>query len=374
MSNPSSRHAEAHPLARPLRNCARAPVDPLHEFQIRPLQITWEMTQACAPKARRKRPRSNAPHDRQLSTAEAFHLIDQAADMHVPLLVLSGGNPLVRPDLFPLLEYSCRRSVRTSLTLLASPELTRDLIFELKGTGLMRIGLWLEGSTPALHDAARGATSPCRRTLEAIGWCNEAGLPVQINTTIARRNFHDVDPMIELLVRLDVALWSVFFFVPAVREQAGNLLSAEEHERVFARLYAASKRVHFTIKTNEGQHYQRYLLEQRARESHTRISESEILARAPKNVDDGKGLIFVNHAGEVYPSRFLPLSSGNVTRTPLREIYASSPLFLSLRDRSQLKGKCRRCMFRNVCGGSRARAYACTGDPLAEEPCCAYQP
>jgi radical SAM protein with 4Fe4S-binding SPASM domain len=143
---------------------------------------------------------------------------------------------------------------------------------------------------------------------------------------------------------------------------------------VFAKLFAASRQVRFQIKTTEGQHYQRYLLQQRAREKRGRITEADVITCAPKGVNDGKGFVFVDHLGEVFPSRFLPLSAGNVTKQRLSDVYCDSPLFVSLRDSSKLKGKCRRCPARNVCGGSRARAYAMTGDLFAAEPCCAYEP
>ena len=166
----------------------------------------------------------------------------------------------------------------------------------------------------------------------------------------------------------------MFFLVPTKKDQANDLLSAEEHEQVFSKLYAASKAVHFEIKTTEGQHYQRYLLQQRARESRGRLTETDVITCAPKGVNDGKGFVFINHLGEAYPSRFLPLSAGNVTTQSLGDVYCDSELFASLRDSSKLKGKCGRCPARNVCGGSRARAYAMTGDLFGSDPCCAYQP
>ena len=180
--------------------------------------------------------------------------------------------------------------------------------------------------------------------------------------------------MIELLTRLDVVLWNAVFFVPASRDEAGAMLSAEEHEEVFARLYAASRHVHFQIKTTEGQHYQRYLLQQRVRESRGRLTEAEVMTCVPKGVNDSRGSVFINYRGEAYSSRFLPLSVGDLTRQSLSEIYYESPLFVSLRDSSRLKGKCRRCPARNVCGGSRARAYVMTGDLFASDPCCAFEP
>src|SRR5262249_25627361 len=222
-------------------------------------------------------------------------------------------------------------------------------------------------------DGFRRVTGSYNRTLEAVGWCNETGLPVQINTTVSRYNVADLDDMIELLSSLRLVLWSVFFLVPTGRAQLAQMLGSDEHEQVFANLYAASKRVKFHIKTTEGQHYRRYVLQQKAREPKAR-TEEDLIGRAPRGVNDGKGFVFVSHTGEVYTSGFLPVSAGKVPSEALPSIYLNSPLFLSLRDSSQLKCKCGRCNFKDVCGGSRARAYAVTGDPLAEEPCCAYIP
>ncbi len=347
-------------------------------LQRRPLQVTWEVTQACEwklPSARASaRPARSARGQNQFSTAEAFHLVEEIAAMRVPLLAMTGGDPLLRPDLFPVIEFAAARSVRTSLTLRSTPLLDANAIADLKQSGLIRVAFWLHGSTAALDDASWGVAGCHRRTLDVIGTCHELELPVQINTILERRNFHDLDPMIELLTRLDVDLWNVFFFVPSGLEQASELLTAEEHELVFAKLYTASQVVHFQIKTTEGQHYQRYLLQQRARESRGRMTEADAVTLSPRRVNEGKGFVFINHRGEVYPSRFLPLSAGNVTAQSLAAVYSDSPLFVSLRDSAKLKGKCGRCKFRTVCGGSRARAFAVTGDVFAADPGCAYQP
>lgn len=344
-------------------------------FKLRPLQVTWEMTRPCGWKAASARPVKSARREAtHFSTAEAFHLIEEVASMHVPLLALTSGDPLTRPDLFPIIEFASRRSVRTSLTLLLTPNLEASIIAELKACGLMRAGFWLHGSTPALNDSDWGIPGLHRRTLDLVGACHEVQLPVQVNTIVSKRNVQDFDSMIELLTRLDVALWNVVFFVPASRDDASVMLSAEEHEDVFAKLYAASRHVHFQIKTTEGQHYQRYLLQQRVRESRGRLTEAEVMTCAPKGVNYSRGLVFINHRGEAYASRFLPLSAGDVTRQSLSEVYCESPLFVSLRDSSRLKGKCGRCSAQNVCGGSRARAYVMTGDLFASDPCCAFEP
>ena len=344
-------------------------------FRLRPSQVTWEMSRECKWKVVSSRPAKRNWRERaQVSTAEAFHLIEDIAEMRVPLLALTGGDPLCRADLFPVIEFASKRSVRTSLTLLPTPKLDRTVIADLKEVGLMRVGLWLHGSSAELHDAYWGVRDRYRRTLEIIESCHEVQLPVHINTIVARRNLQDIDPMFELLTRLDVAAWNVFFFVPCNQENPVEMLSAEETEQVFARLYEGSGRVHFQVKTTEGPHYQRYLLQQRARETKRRFLEMDAVRCAPAGVNDSRGYVFVDYEGEVYPSRFLPVSAGNVTHRALSEMYGESPLFTSLRDGSRLKGKCGRCPVRAICGGSRARAYAVTGDLFAAEPSCAYEP
>lgn len=343
-------------------------------IHLRPLQVTWEMTRACEWKISPSRLARMIPDKEEFSTAEALNLVQEAAALRVPLLALTGGDPLLRHDLFPIVEFAAQRSVRTVLTLVPTSLLTSEIIHELKCCGLMRASLWLHGSTASVHDAYTGNPGSHRRTLGIVGTCHEADLPVQINTVIASGNFHDIDLMIELLTRLDVALWNVFFPVPKGRGQTHELLTAEQHEEVFAKLYTASQRMQFHIKTTEGQHYQRYVLQQRTRESRDSSDDGDGTNRTPKGVNDSRGLVFINHHGDVYPSRFLPLSAGNVTEEPLSRIFRSSALFRSLRDTSKLKGKCGKCSFRTVCGGSRARAYATTGDLFAPDPCCAYQP
>ena len=331
-----------------------------------PNVVVWESTQACDMKCIQCRVNSRPHrHPLELSTAEAFHLVDQVAKMKVPLFALTGGDPLKRADLLPIVQYASRNGLRTSLTVSTTPLLIRQAIIDLKESGLARAAASLDGSTAQLHDSFRGAPGAFKKTLDAISWCQEAKLPVQINTTITRRNFADLDCMLELLAEKKIALWNVFFLVPTARVQLSDLLTAEEHEEVFAKLYEASEHVPFEIKTTEGQHYQRFLA-QHAKESAGKS--------AADGLYDGKGLVFVSHTGEVYPSGFLPLPAGNILWEPLSEIYQFSPVFRSLRDSSQLKGKCGRCEFKDICGGSRARAYAMSNDPLLEEPRCAYVP
>lgn len=353
-------------------------------FGDRPFIVIWEVTQACdlvCVHCRAGAQPFRSPLE--LSTAEAQRLIDEVAEMRVLVFVLTGGDPLKRPDIFDLVEYSAKKGVRTSLTPSATPLLTREAIEKLKARGLARLAISLDGSTAAIHDDFRGVCGSYDRTLQAVRWANEIGLPVQINTTITRRNLEDFESVARLLETLNIVLWSVFFLVPTGRGKAADLISAREFETVFEKLYDLSQRASFDIKSTEAQHYRRYVAQRRARDRRENLPVShpapgrasgDGIGRAPRGLNDAKGFVFVSHLGEVFPSGFLPLSGGNVRAHSLSEIYKTSPLFIDLRDTSRLKGKCGVCEFREICGGSRARAFALTGDPLAEEPCCVYEP
>ncbi len=358
----------------------------MNHFSDRPFIAIWEVTQACDLVCVHCRASAQTwRHPLELSTAEGQRLIDEVAEMQIPVFVLTGGDPLRRPDIFDLVEYAAARGVRISLTPSATPLLTREAIGRLKARGLARLAVSLDGSHAAIHDEFRGVAGSYARTLEAIGWAHEVGLPVQINTTITRRNFHDFEALAERMRALDIVLWSIFFLVPTGRGRLSDLITAEEFEQLFEKIYRLSSNSPFDIKTTEAQHYRRYVLQQTAlaRRRHGVRSAAPLTAsprredgigRAPRGLNDAKGFVFISHTGEAFPSGFLPLSGGNIRRQTLAEIYRTSPLFISLRDSSQLKGKCGECEFREVCGGSRARAFALTGDPLAEEPCCVYQP
>jgi AdoMet-dependent heme synthase len=369
--------------------------EPRVDFNEQPFIAIWEATQACDLACVHCRASAQPLRSSfELSTAEAQRLIDQIAEMRVPVFVITGGDPLKRPDIFDLVGYATARGVRTSLTPSATPLLTREAIAELQRRGLARLAVSLDGSTAEIHDAFRRVLGSYEWTLCAIRWARELGLSVQINTTITRRNMADFEDIVRLLETLDIAMWSVFFLVPTGRGQLDDLISAEEFEVVFAKLYRVARRARFNIKTTEAQHYRRYILQMRAAERRHQgpatdamtapspATGNEIgvekrldgIGRAPRGLNDGKGFVFISHFGEVFPSGFLPMFAGNVRQQPLAEIYQHSPLFVSLRDASRLQGRCGACEFRNVCGGSRARAFALTGDPFAEEPRCVYEP
>jgi len=361
------------------------------DFDERPFVAIWETTQACDLACVHCRACAQPLRSSQeLTTTEAKCLIDEIASMEVPVFVLTGGDPLKRPDIFELVQYATDRNVRISLTPSATPLLTRNSIVRLKAAGLARLAVSLDGPTEAIHDAFRRVPGSYKWTLDAVSWAREIGLPVQINTTITRHNLTMIEDIIVLLESLDITLWSVFFLVPTGRGSDIDLISAEEFEQVFEKLFETSRRVLFDIKSTEAQHYRRYLLQRRtearrlgqeADESFPRnpqfslgVETQDGIGRAPRGINDGKGFVFISHLGEVYPSGFLPVSGGNVRRQSLSDIYRNSPLFRSLRDSKNLEGKCGECEYREICGGSRARSYAMTGNLFAEEPCCVYEP
>ena len=357
------------------------PVDIEIDFDNRPYIAIWEVTQACDLACVHCRACAQPKrHPLELSTDEGKRLIDQIGEMEVPVFVITGGDPIKRPDLFELIEYATATGVRVSLTPSATPLLTRDIIHRLKQCGLARLAVSLDGSNRDAHDAFRGMSGSFDRTMDAIEWANEVGLPVQINTTFSRRNYADFDAIAGLIEGKNITLWSVFFLVPTGRGKLGELLTDEEFEEIFSKLYSLSKRARFHIKTTEAQHYRRYVLQQQVHERQAKAPASaspkvaDTIGRAPRGLNDGKGFVFISHTGEVYPSGFLPISGGNVRRERLSEIYQHSPIFQQLRDPGQLSGKCGACEFRHICGGSRARAFAVNGDAMAEEPCCAYVP
>ena len=359
-------------------------MQPQLDFNERPFIVIWETTQACDLACLHCRACAQPLRSAfELSTAEAKKLIDEVAALKAPVFVLTGGDPLKRPDIFELVQYASDSGVRISLTPSATPLLTREAIVRLKQCGLARLAISLDGPTAEIHDGFRRVAGSYDWTLRAVRWAREIDLPVQINTTITRHNLEHLDSMISLMEQLDIVLWSVFFLVPTGRGSDISLISADEFEQVFEKLYTTSQRVKFDIKSTEAQHYRRFLLQRRTEEKRKGnapaiamlgTSTPDGIGRAPRGINDGKGFVFISHRGEVFPSGFLPISAGNIRKESLAKIYRESPLFTSLRDTSNLQGKCGVCEFREVCGGSRARAYAVSGNLFAEEPCCSWQP
>jgi radical SAM protein with 4Fe4S-binding SPASM domain len=293
-------------------------------------------------------------------------------------MVFTGGDPLKRPDLFELVEHSVGLGLRTTVTPSATPLLTPMAVRRLKDLGVARMALSLDGPDAETHDRFRGVPGSFATTMAALRAAREAGLETQINSTVTRGLKPRLPELAALVEREGARLWSVFFLVVTGRALAEDDLTAEEYEEVFEFLYRTSLRARFDIKTTEAQHYRRYVAQQRKQAG--LAGAGGAAAGGPSSIqrqagiNDGKGFVFISHTGEVFPSGFLALSAGNVRRTPLAEAYRHSKLFRVLRDPSQLDGKCGACEYRNLCGGSRSRAWALSGDYLASDPRCVYVP
>lgn len=255
------------------------------DFSEPPYTVIWEVTQACDLACVHCRacaqPKRNPL---ELSLDEGKRLIDEIAQMQVPVFVLTGGDPIKRPDLFELIHYATHAGVRVSLT--PSTTLTRQVIQHLKQCGLARLAVSLDGPHAQVHDEFRGMSGSFDRTMEAIELANEIALPVQINTTFSRRNVLDFDNIARLIERKKIALWSVFFLVPTGHGKIDELLCAEEFEAIFAKLYDLSRSSRFHIKTTEAQHYRRYVLQQQVAEHRSGMAS---VASAAEKVQDTIG-------------------------------------------------------------------------------------
>jgi AdoMet-dependent heme synthase len=396
------------PPAEPRRRPPLAAMD----FARRPFLVIWETTQACDLAC--VHCRASATPDRhraELGTVEAMALMDEVRAFAEacpegserdgappPLFVLTGGDPLKRPDVVDLIAYGTGIGLRVAMTPSGTPLMTREVLARVKDAGLARLAVSLDGATREVHDAFRRVDGSFDWTVSMLRAARELGLPTQINTTVTRRTIGDLEAMAELVAEVGAVLWSVFLVVPTGRAGLDDVPSAAEVERAFEWLAARAERGPFDVKTTAAPHYRRvHLQRQVAARRAARAGGADgaplsagvgftlgamgdeaelppdVIGRA-KGVNDGNGFVFVSHRGVVYPSGFLPEPCGNVRTDSLRDVYRRHPTFVALRDADALAGKCGLCEFRRVCGGSRARAYAMTGDWREADPLCAYEP
>ena len=343
------------------------------DFDHSPMIVFYETTRACDLACKHCRADAQRECDpNELSTAAAKRMIaDLSRFPKPPLLVLTGGDPIKRRDVFDLIAFARQQRLEVAMTPSATPLATTTAVRRLKEAGLHRLAVSLDGADAHTHDEFRQVAGSFDRTFRIIDDARWFALPVQVNTTVGRHNVDQLGQIAGLLSRRGVVLWSVFFIVPTGRATAEQRLSAAEVERAFGELYRLSKLQPLPIKTTEAPHYRRFVLQQAKGTAAART-----LATAPGmgGTNDGKGILFVSHTGEIYPSGFLPIACGRVPLDSIVRVYQESMLFRALRDADRLGGKCGACEFRNLCGGSRARPYAVSADPLAEEPDCAYVP
>jgi radical SAM protein len=364
--------------------------------------IIWETTYACDLACRHCRAEAIPQHDPlSLTFEEAKGLLEQVESFGKPrpIFIFTGGDPFKREDLFDLLSYGDRLGLAMAVSPSGTPLLNRENLVRVRESGGKAISLSLDGSSAERHDQFRGVARSFALTSRGWQMARELGLKVQLNTTVTRYNLEDLPEIFRLVLEYGAMTWSLFFLVPVGRGRTEDEVSPAEYEAVMHFLYDCSK--YASAKTTEGHHYKRVVLQRAILEekgvpledyfqldpvyrrltsrlssiaTERRLVPKENIIRTPMHINAGNGFVFISRRGEVFPSGFMPITAGNVKERSLVEIYRDAPLFKNLRDVNNFAGRCGLCEFVGVCGGSRSRAYAVTGDPLAEEPFCTYEP
>ncbi len=376
---------------------------PAYDLNDRPFIVIWEVTQACDLACRHCRMGVNDEHDPLiLSNEEAHTLMDQVAEFGKPrpMFIMTGGDPFKRDDLFDLIRYGTEKGLLVAVSPSGTPLLNEDNLRGIKEAGARAISLSIDGSNAEIHDDFRQVPGVFDRTIEGWKIARELGLKVQINTTVTRYNLDDLPNIFTHVYDIGAMTWALFFLVPTGRALSEDEISPEDYESVMNFLYDASKYV--SAKTVEGHHYKRIVVQRAALEAkglppekyialndtYYRLKEhleaivkennipppAERIRRAPMHINSGNGFVFINQRGEVRPCGYLPIHVGSIREQSIVDIYRNNLTMQSLRDRSQLKGRCGACEFYSLCSGSRSRAYAMTGDVLTEEYYCVYQP
>jgi radical SAM protein len=354
------------------------------DFDQAPFVIAWEVTRACAYACVHCRADAQHKSDpRELTTEESYQLIDRLAEFGHPILIFTGGDPMMRRDLFDLIAYATQKGLRCSLTPTATALPTSERLGKALEAGIRRIALSLDAPHPEIHDNFRKVQGSWQRTIDILHRALDIGLSVQVNTTVATHNVDILPEMVPFIEEVGAVQWSLFFLVPTGRAQVEKMISPEEHERIFHWLYDLSKTAPFDIKGTAAPMYRRVAIERKRAESQegeavtfqgAGFQYADGLNRPTKGVNDGNGFLFISHIGDIEPSGFLPIPAGNVRRDDIVHVYRSHPLFMDLRDPKKLKGRCGICEYRDVCGGQRGRAYGVTGDYLETDPACVYEP
>src|SRR5579862_739722 len=359
-------HSHPHTAGRAPRDYAKSPMN-----------IYWEMTRACALACRHCRAEAIAtPHPKELTFEESVAWLRQIPDFGEPLpqLILTGGDPLARADLYELISEARRLNIAVSITPAATPALTREVMMRLKQHGVDGLGLSLDGSTMERHDSIRGVPGTFERTIQALQWAHELEMPVQVNTLVAAETADDIPAIYELLKPFAIARWSLFFLIAIGRGKVLQPLTPEEAEKLMNWIHETSRGASFILATTEAPSFRRVALERMRETGMTGEQIRQSGATRSHGIRDGHGIMFISDTGDICPAGFLPLAAGNVRNDNIVTVYRDAPLFRQLHDPTQFEDRCGVCDYRTLCGGSRARAYAATGSPLASDPLCLFEP
>ncbi len=358
------------PQARPNHHVAR-------DYAQSPMIVYWEMTQACGLACRHCRADAmTQPHPQELTNAESKNLLHQIAAFGNPLphLILTGGDPLQRADLYDLIDDANALRLSVSITPSATNNLTHAVVARLKAHGIQSLGLSLDGSNAARHEAVRGVLGCYDWTVDAARMAAEFDMPIQVNTLVSEETADDLPAIYELLKTVKVMRWSLFFLIAVGRGKVLQEVSPARGEEIMEWVYDLARVAPFAIKTTEAPSYRRIALNRMRGEG---MLPDQIQRTSVYNgfgIRDGHGIMFVSNTGDIYPAGFLPLTVGNVRKDNVADVYRDAPAFRSLHNPNEFKGKCGWCEYRVICGGSRARAFAYTGDALESDSFCTYQP
>ncbi|MCL5957706.1 MAG: TIGR04053 family radical SAM/SPASM domain-containing protein [Chloroflexi bacterium] len=350
--------------------------------------VAWEMTRACPLACIHCRAEAQLHHHPdQLTTEEGKALLNNIASFSKPIVILTGGEPLLRSDIFELAAYGTSLGLRMVISPDDGRLVTPETVQRLKDSGIQRVSFSLHYPQAEKNDYFARRQGTFEAALWGLANLKNGNLPFQINTTVTQLNLSDLPQMLDLVLKAGAEAWHIFFLVPTGRgkEIAEEEIPPEKYEATLEWMYETQQNVPILVKETCAPHFRRIQLQKRTAERRKDpMAVHPVTARGhggpppgagpSRGCMAGDGFVFVSHIGEVNPCGYLPLRAGNVREMPFQEIYQQSTLFQSLRDLSLLGGKCGVCEYRTVCGGCRARAYAATGDYLSEEPYCVYEP
>lgn len=360
------------------------------DLDSRPILVFWEATRACSLACRHCRAEAiPEPPPGELTHEEAVRFVRSLEEFGrpAPILVVTGGDAMMRPDLMSIVETAAASRVPVALAPSVTPLLTDERLLELRRRGVKVVSVSLDGASARTHDGLRQVEGHFEQTLDALRRLRALGFVVQVNTVVSAESVEELPAVAAIVRDAGAAIWEVFFLVHVGRGTGVADLSAEENEDVCAFLWDASRHG-FVVRTVEAPFFRRIAARRDAGAAvatgplYRRLSDASARLLGPptepskahtKGTRDGRGIVFVSSTGAVYPAGFLPLELGNVRRQSLVALYRDHPLLRDIRA-ARFTGKCGRCEYATVCGGSRARAYAVSGDPLASDPACAYEP
>ena len=338
--------------------------------------VAWETTRRCNLACKHCRAvAEDHPYENELDTKASFKLLEQIKEVGNPIIILTGGEPLLRNDIFDIAAYGTKLGLR----MVMAPNgtlITEDSAKKMKESGIKRISISLDGSTPETHDDFRGIKNAFEKSIQGIEIAKQAGIEFQINTTITKTNLDQIPKILELAENLGAVAHHIFLLVPTGRGKyiVDSEISSREYEETLNWFYDQSQKTSLQLKATCAPHYYR-ILRQRAREDGKKVSfESHGLDAVTRGCLAGTGFCFISHVGRVQTCGFLDVECGNITKQTFKDIWENSQVFNKLRDFNNLEGKCGICEFKQVCGGCRARAYEATGSYQAQEPLCSYQP